>query len=480
MKRQRFRFRFIALLLFACFLLVGLYGLRSVRVYGTRWFSHAGNTRLAALKSEIIQGDILDRNGIVLATTQEGKRVYHSDAATRSALVHVIGDRAGNIAGSVESFQAGYLYGFQSSLLDAINHLIRREERRGNTLELTVDAELSASVAGWFSSHPTTRGKSGAAIAMNYLTGEVLCLVSLPDYDPDHATPEAIAALDQPYWNRATQALIPPGSTFKTVTAAAFLRRFPDALSRTWHCDGSLPVTETYSVKDFGGAVHGDLGLRDAYLHSCNSVFASMALTLGNDALRSAAESFGFNENFLFRDLVVTNSVYPREDQSPEALAASGFGQSAIAATPMHVCLIAAAVANQGVMPEPRLLKNVRAASGATVLSLSPAAFRTVCSGEVAARLQSMMKDVVQRGGSGSRAAVTTLDICGKTGTAESTLHGEKVNYGWFTGFNAQKDLPVALCVLVEDIPEGETGGTTAAVIAGNLFTWFRNHPDHL
>ena len=480
MKQQRYRFRLIALLLSLCFVALGLYGLWAVRVYGTRWFSHAGNARLASLKEEIIEGDILDRNGQLLASTVDGKRVYQDSAEGRAALVHVIGDREGNIANAVESFQAGYLYGYQSSLLDAVNHLIKKTERRGNTVTLTVDAELSTEIPLFFSGHPLTKGKNGAAVVMNYLTGEVLAILSLPNYDPDHADAQTIAALDQPYWNRATQALYPPGSTFKTVTAAALLQQVPDAMSRTWNCEGSLQVSDDFTVRDFNGAVHGTLTLRQAFLHSCNSVFASVALSLGNDRMREAAESFGFNENFLFRDLVVNNSVYPRESQSPEGLAASGFGQSAIAATPMHLCLISAAVANNGVMPEPRLLRSVRSASGAPVLNLSPASFRTVCSPEVASVLQTLMKDVVQGGGSGSRAAVTTLDVRGKTGTAESTLGGNRINYGWFTGYNAQKDLPVALCVLVENIPEGETGGTAAAPIACDILTWLKNHPDRI
>ena len=144
------------------------------------------------------------------------------------------------------------------------------------------------------------------------------------------------------------------------------------------------------------------------------------------------------------------------------------------------MCLIAASIANNGTMPEPRLLKTVRSASGTPVLSWSSAPVRTVCSPEIAAQLQSMMKEVVQGGGSGSRAAVTTLDVRGKTGTSESTDHGLLVNYGSFTGYNAQRDLPFALCVLVENIPDGETGGTTAALIAKDIFTYLKNHPDQV
>ena len=481
MKKQRYRFKIAALFLLALFLVLGGYGLWSVTHYGSRWFSYAANPRLAAQKESVIEGNILDRTGTVLASTEDGKRVFQAKAADRKAVVHVIGDRAGMVANAVESFHAGYLYGYSSSLPDAIYHLTHPEEpRRGNDVTLTLDSALCAAIPKYFDAHPLSAGKNGAAVVINYLTGEVIALVSLPSFDPDSKDTQALEALDHPYWNRATQGLYPPGSTFKIITAAAALEKLSSVQSRTFTCTGSLPVTESFTVRDFNQAIHGDLSLDQAFLRSCNSVFASLALEMGDAALRSEAESFGFNQNFLFRDLVVYNSSYPTAGRTREAVAASGYGQSALAATPLHMCLIAAAVAGNGTMPEPRLLKEVRTAAGARVLRFSSAAVRTVCRPETAQTLQQMMRDVVQGGGSGYLAAVSGMDIRGKTGTAESSLNGEKINYGWFTGYNAQTALPFAVCVLVEDIPEGETGGTVAAPIARQILTWLKNHADRV
>ena len=480
MKQQRYRYKIVALLLSLALVGLAVWGGWNLAHYSTRWFSRATNTRLTAQKKAVTAGDILDRNGILLATTKEGRREYRDTSADRAALVHLLGDRQGRIANAVESFQSGYLYGYQSSLLDSVYRLIRKTDRVGNTLTLTIDAELCTAIQRAFSGHRETEGHSGAAVVINYRTGEVLALLSLPNFDPDQATESLIATLDQPYWNRATQALYPPGSTFKIVTTAALLERDPDAVNRQFTCEGHLDLSDTFSVHDFQNAVHGKLTLRQAFLHSCNCVYAAAALELGPDALRREARQFAFGDNFLFRDLVVANSVYPSGAQTQEALAASGYGQSAIAATPMHLCLMAAAVANQGVMPEPRLLRSVRSVSGVAVLPWSSSTVGSVCTRETAAALQSMMKDVVQGGGSGSRASVTTMDIRGKTGTAESTVQGRKVNYGWFVGFNAQPDLPFALCVLTENIAEGETGGTTSALIAKDIFTYMKNYPERV
>ncbi len=480
MKRQRIRARLVALLLALLFLLLGVYGIWSVTHYGSRWFSYAANPRLVALKKNVTEGDILDRNGVVLATTDEnGKRVFQSTASARSAVVHLIGDRRGMVGNSVESFHAGYLYGYNSSLRDAIYRLTHADApRRGNDVTLTIDARLCEAIPAAFRSHSVTRDLNGAAVVMNYMTGELLALVSLPGFDPDNATEERIAALAQPYFNRATQGTYPPGSTFKIITAAAALEQLADAAQRSFTCTGTLPVTDSFAVRDFHQTAHGTLTLAKAFTHSCNVAFATLALELGNTALQKTAERFGFNQNFLFRDLVVENSAFPAGTQSAEALAATGYGQSALTVTPMHLCLIAAAVARGGVMPEPRLLHTVKSASGSTVLSLSSATVRTVCDAETAEALQRMMRDVVQGGGSGTRAAVTGMDIRGKTGTAETYVEKNKVNYGWFTGYNAQDELPFAVCVLVEDIPEGESGGTTAALVVQDIMQYLKNHGD--
>lgn len=480
MKKQRYRFRLLALLFLALFLVVCAFAVWSLRNYEGRWFSYSANPRLSAQKANVTEGDILDRNGVLLASTVDGKRVFQSSPRLRSSVVHIIGDRNGMVANSVETFHSAWLYGYTSSLQDAIYRLTHPgEERRGNNVTLTIDSALCAAIPEYFSSHPLTSGKNGAAVVLNYLTGETLALVSLPSFDPDSAGSEAVTALDSPYLNRATQAnLYPPGSTFKIVTSAAALENLPDSAERTFTCTGALPVSESFTVTDFNRASHGDLTLREAFKRSCNSVYASLALELGDPALRSAAEAFGFNRNFLFRDLVVENSSYPSAGRSPEALAASGYGQSALAVTPMHLCLISAAVANNGIMREPRLLMKAVTSGGVQVLSFSSANVCRTCNPETAEILQSMMKDVVQGGGSGSRAAADSMDIRGKTGTSESYVNDRKVNYGWFTGYNAQEDLPFAVCVLVEDIPDGETGGTTAAVISHDIFVYLRGHPE--
>ena len=199
-------------------------------------------------------------------------------------------------------------------------------------------------------------------------------------------------------------------------------------------------------------------------------MFAQTALLVGDSALRKTSESFGFNDNFLFRDLVVENSLYPTQNRTNLEIAWSGAGQSQVAATPLHMCMISAAIANNGVMMEPRLLTRVESPSGTVRLRYAQKVYRTACTAEVASVIQGYMKDVVQNG-TGTRARVDGLTIAGKTGSAEGNVNGRAVTHAWFTGYIDSDALPYAVCVMVE---EGGSGGSVAAPVAQKVFEYLK------
>lgn len=474
MKQQRLRFKLLALLLFAMFLLLAAYGGYSVLTYGNRWFSSRWNPRVRAQKENVVAGDILDVNGVTLATTSDGQRVYQADEGARRAIVHLLGDDQGQVSNGVETFQTSYLYGFQTSLPELVASLFKGETRRGDNVTLTVDSRLCTAITEYFASYEKTAGKRGAAVVLNYQTGAVRAMVSLPNFDPQNITKETLADPGQPFWNRATQSVYAPGSSFKVITTSAALDNIPDILSQEIQCTGGLDV-DGHAIRDWGNAVHGSLSLQRAFTLSCNNAYALLALDMGDDKLRQAAEGFGFNDNFLFRDLVVENSVYPTTGRTPFEVAWSGAGQSAIVASPMHMCMVASAIANGGVMMEPRLLYSVDSFSGINRATFDSKVYRTALSAENAQTIKGFMRSVVASG-TGSRAAVEGLSICGKTGSAESSLDGQSVTHGWFIGFIDDESLPYAVAVLVESINDGDGGGTTAAPIAGDIFRYLKEN----
>ncbi len=478
MKGQRLRFKLLALMMFALFALLAVYGGYSVITYGNRWFSSSRNPRVRAQKENVIAGNVYDRGGVLLAFTgEDGSRQYQREEAARRAVVHLLGDSQGQVSNGVETFQTGYLYGFHASFPELAATLISGDARRGDDVTLTIDSRLCTEMAAAFDLHDLSKGKRGAAVVLNYRTGEVLGMTSRPSFDPMNITTQTKEDEGQPFWNRATQSLYPPGSTFKTITASAALEQLGADPEQTFYCSGGLQAGSQI-IHDYAQASHGELTLKRAYTVSCNNVFASLGLALGSDRLRETAEAFGFNDNFLFRDLVVENSNFPAGILDSFQLAMAGFGQSTITATPLHMCMVAAAVANDGVMMEPRMLRQVQSATGKLRELFASRVYRTPLTPERAAILQDYMAAAVNAsGGTGSRAKVDGLALCGKTGTAESSLEGRQVNYGWFIGYIDSEELPFAVAVLVEDIGNGHSGGSVAAPIAGDIFRYLRDHP---
>jgi len=143
------------------------------------------------------------------------------------------------------------------------------------------------------------------------------------------------------------------------------------------------------------------------------------------------------------------------------------------------MCMVASAIANDGVMMEPRLLLKVTGTSGRSRVSYEPKAYRTCTTAANAKILKDCMRTVVTSG-TGTSASVAGLKICGKTGSAESADHGRAVTHGWFIGFIDDDELPYAVAVLVEDINDGDGGGSTAAPIARRIFTYIKNHTDRV
>lgn len=443
--------------------LVG-YGAYSLGVYGNRWFSSAANVYARRQKNDVIPGRIYDRNGILLASSDEsGKRYYHDNAQIRSAVVHAVGDNANNVAYGVESFMAQYLYGFSDSYADRLSQAIDGGKRRGNDLRLSIDAGLSLAISKAFPAD-----KAGAVVVMNYKTGELLSLQSFPVFDPMRVTKEVEEDPLKPFWNKATRWLSAPGSTFKVVTLAAALKNIPDAMTKTYECTGAFQVGDTL-ITDAGMASHGAINLKKAMEVSCNITFAKLALEVGDEALKMTGKAFGINDYFLFSDVVVENSAYPTTNRVNKEIAWTGAGQSALLLTPLHMTMITAGIANDGVMMEPKMLLQATSDAGATKASISPRVYKTPLKPFEADVITDAMRRVVTSG-TARRAAVNGLKVCGKTGSAQ--VAGQEETNAWFIGFLDEPDLPYALCVVIED---GGGGGQAAAPLAGNIFSQLKN-----
>ena len=232
-------------------------------------------------------GSVTDRDGTVLAWTDEaGTRRYNNSRATRMAVSQVVGDSSGKVSTGVDTFHAQYMLGFKSGVGERIMDALTGTPQRGDELQLTISERLSRYISEQFPA-----GKRGAVVVMNYKTGEVLAMVSMPQFDP---TDMSAALYDEEAGaliNRATQGLYPPGSTFKIVTLASTLENLPDLEDFAFDCTGYYPVGN-YSVTEKEG--HGMQTLSDAFASSCNTTFAALSQELGYEMLGETAEKLGF------------------------------------------------------------------------------------------------------------------------------------------------------------------------------------------
>jgi peptidoglycan glycosyltransferase len=355
--------------------------------------------------------------------------------------------------------------------------VLANKQPKGGSVETTLDplAQQAAS-AGLEKLGPTT---SGAVVALRPNTGEVLAMVSQPSYDPallashdfdkvERAWATLNNAESQPMVNRATQQILPPGSTFKLVTAAAALGKLnlsPDDMVQAGSRLTFPGITYTLGNQG-GGNCGGDrITLEKAMNVSCNVAFGALAGEVGADALAEQAEAFGFGTDPL-SGLPSNASRFPTGRLEPPQLAQSGIGQYEVAATPLQMAMVAAAVGNRGQVMRPYVVKTVRAPNLRVIDQTQPESLGEAMSAANASRLTQMLVSTVTSG-TATSARIPNMDVAGKTGTAQSTQ--DRPPYAWFVSFAPADNPQVAVAVVVESSATARSeiaGGRLAGPIA--------------
>ena len=456
MRELRGKMRLVGALIVCLFVGLGVWYGYTVYSQGSVWASNPYNTRSNGSTAHM--GDITDRDGNTLAhTASDGTRQYLTSESARRALSQTIGDQMGMSGTGVENYYSSTLLNISGSLIDKLRSAFSGEERVGSSIQLTIDAELTAYISSIF-----PEGKDGAVCVINYKTGEVLSWVSKPDYDPSDlldGSTEGDNIADTAFLNRCLQGLYMPGSTFKIVTLTSALEADPNVLNQKFVCSGSWDY-EGGTIVCAGGAVHGEVDLMTAFAKSCNITFGKLAYQLGEERLRATAEKFGFNENFKFGDFMIYNSSFP-DVNSVGGLVWAGVGQSEVLATPQHMAMIAGAVANDGVMMKPVLVKRIENSLGITTHTLETSVYRQVMDASTADTIARAMYQAV-RSGTASRAAISGYTVCGKTGSAETSDDKSVPTNAWFVGYIRDDSKPYAVAVVVE---QGGAGSTVATPI---------------
>ena len=462
MKELRRNMRLIGALVVVMFIALAGWFAMTVYTQGAIWASDAHNTRLAA--SNTLRGDITDRHGNLLATTaSDGSRQYTQNEQARRALSQTVGDIAGMSGVGVETFHSSALMDISTSLLDRLSELFHGADHMGSSIQITVDGRLQAAIAGRFPA-----GYKGAVCVINYRTGEILAMVSKPDYDPYDIMSRSDAQVeDTAFLNRCLQGLYTPGSVFKIVTLASAVTADPNVVAQPFTCAGVWEY-QGGRVVCAGGNAHGDVDLKTAFKKSCNVTFGKLAYQLGLERLRATAEAFGFNENFKFGDFVVYNSSFPKDVGGMSELVWAGIGQGQVLVTPLHMAMIAGTIANRGVMMKPMLIGKVVNSLGVNTAVGQSAAYRQVLSEAVAGKIAEYMYETVQSG-TATRARVQGYAVCGKTGSAEVSDDKTVETNAWFTGFIYDDAHPYAIAVVIEG---GGAGARMPSQLASEALEW--------
>ena len=380
----------------------------------------------------------------MIAKSVDGERVYSEDYDTRCGLLHVLGDTNGYISTGIQNVYLSSLTGF-----NPITGLTTAESGGGD-IQMTVDARLSALA------YEQMNGRKGAVALYNYKTGEVLCFVSTPSFDPENV-PDDITEnkeYDGAFLNKALSGTFTPGSTFKVITTACALENIKDIDSRTFHCTGSKVINGNTIVCD-NHTAHGDQTLQEALTNSCNVAFAELAVELGSDKMTKTAEEMGFNRSFsVDNNKTVVSNYHVTKSSGEEALAWSGIGQYTDTVNPTHMMMLMGAIANDGTAVLPYTVKSTSVFGGGS-------SSERLLSSDIAKQLDTMMRNNVKNGYGDD--LFPGLNVCAKTGTAE--VEGE-TDTGWIVGYSQNKDTPYAFAVVVE---QGGYGLSSAGYIASAL-----------
>ena len=392
-------------------------------------------------------GVVTDRDGTLLLDSTDG-RTYSADAVTRTATMHLLGDRYGYIQAPLLGSFADDMIGF-----DKINGLYGAEGTEAN-------AALTLSAAAQTAAYQALGNYHGTVGVYNYKTGEILCAVTSPSYDPDNmpdVDADTSGAYDGVYVNRFFQAAYTPGSIFKIVTLAAAIETVPDWESLTFTCEGKTIIGGQEIICE---GVHGTITLKQALAHSCNVAFGELAGKVGTKALMEYAEKLGLSESFECDGIPVKAGTVDLKDADAGDLAWAGIGQYTDQVNALTFMRAMGRIAGGGTGAEPYLMAKITRGEKTAYEAKTETSSRAL-KAETAAKLTEYLRNNVatmygdwQFGG---------LNVCAKSGTAE---HEGETADAMFAGFCVDENCPLAFVVFVEN---GGSGSAVAAPIAAKV-----------
>ena len=414
------------------------------------------NKHQALYMKTVKRGDIVDRDGVLLATTEideSGRQVRKYPFG--KSMAHVVGYSVKDMTGVEE--QANYeLLHTSISITKQAALAAQNELFPGNMAVTTLDSHLQETI------YEAMQGYRGAAIVSNPKTGEILAMCVTPSFDPEtidedwemYTTAEDATVGGGVLVNRVTQGLYPAGSTFKVITSLAYLKEHDDqAMDYSYDCKGQITL-DNETIRCFNSYAHGHVSLESSFALSCNSSFVNIGVTTDRKIMAQTLKDLYFGRD-LPCDLTSNNSktVDPMTASLSELMQFS-IGQGQTQMTPLHMNMITSAIANQGMMMRPYVLAGIANSDGKIITEYGSKEVGRVMNTDEAHILTQMMRSVVTDG-TGVVLRDRDYKACGKTGSAEhGTLKDTESTdnaHAWFTGFAPYDDPEICVTVILED-----------------------------
>ncbi len=382
-------------------------------------------------------------------------------AGLEQSLDRYLSGKAGRVLSEIDGKGRALGYG-QSEYIAAVN---------GGSVTLTIDASIqSFCEQAAREALQVNNAKAVRVLAMDPATGEILAMVSKPDFDLNDPPRSDVAQLTERLRNRVLTDAYEPGSTFKVITAASALDAGLVRVDEGFYCSGSVTV-EGGRIRCWGKP-HGAQTFAQALQNSCNPVFVEMGLRLGTERFYQYLDAFGIGQKTGVdipgeaEGIVIPRSAVKRVD-----IARVGFGQS-VAVTPLQLLRAVCAAVNGGNLLKPWVVKEIRDAEGNVIQRGQKQVVGHPISPETSATMRKLLEDVVTLGG-GKNAYIPGYRVGGKTGTAQVYVDGvvsREKHIGSFVGFAPADDPRIAVILIVDQADVAvDFGSVTAAPYARQI-----------
>jgi len=396
------------------------------------WVMSAGSPHVDE-DTGISLGYVTDSNGQILVELGS-QRAYSRDILVRRASLHWLGDRSGNIPSTIVTHYTKELLDY--SKLTGTYHY----GDISGQLKMTLNAQVQAAAQQAMGNYV------GTVAVLNYATGELVCAVTTPNFDPDDVPDiagDTTGAYEGVYVNRFMRSKYIPGSIFKIVTLAAALECITDVQQQSFECTGSYPVGNGEITCE---EAHGVQSLKEAFCNSCNCAFGQLTLQLGKENMVRYVEQFGVMESISFDGLNTVSGNYDVSQAGSESFAWSGIGQYTDLVNPCAYLRFVGAIANDGVALAPHVVDSVSVGDEITYEAQTQKVGRIMSASTAQVLREYMANNVTGKYGAWN---FPELSVCAKSGTGE--VGGGKKPNAMFTGFLTDTDLPLAFIACVED-----------------------------